>query len=96
MMTVPLLDMKLLHLRRKPEIEQAVARCLEHQQFILGPEAAALEEELAAWLEVPGWQGVGTSSGTAALMLALRRRRAQSRSWEPAPSSPTWIHRPST
>ena len=72
MMTVPLLDMKLLHLRRKAEIEQAVARCLEHQQFILGPEAAALEEELAAWLEVPGWRGVGTSSGTAALMLALR------------------------
>jgi len=72
MMTVPLLDMKLLHLRRKAEIEQAVARCLDHQQFILGPEAAALEEELAAWLEVPGWRGVGTSSGTAALMLALR------------------------
>lgn len=72
MMTVPLLDMKLLHLRRKPEIEQAVARCLDHQQFILGPEAAAFEEELAAWLEVPGWRGVGTSSGTAALMLALR------------------------
>ena len=72
MMTVPLLDMKLLHLRRKQQIEEAVARCLEHQQFILGPEAAALEEELAAWLEVPGWRGVGTSSGTAALMLALR------------------------
>ena len=72
MMTVPLLDMKLLHARRKREIEEAVARCLEHQQFILGPEAAALEQELAAWLEAPGWLGVGTSSGTAALTLALR------------------------
>lgn len=72
MMNVPLLDMKLLHLRRKLQIEEAVARCLEHQQFILGPEAAALEAELAAWLEAPDWRGVGTSSGTAALMLALR------------------------
>jgi dTDP-4-amino-4,6-dideoxygalactose transaminase len=69
---VPLLDLAALHARRRTEIESAIARVLDHQQFILGTEVASLEKELCAWLGVPDWRGAGTSSGTAALVLAQR------------------------
>jgi dTDP-4-amino-4,6-dideoxygalactose transaminase len=52
------------------EIREAVERVLASHQFILGREGAALEEEIARFCGVA--HGVGTGSGTDALVLALR------------------------
>jgi dTDP-4-amino-4,6-dideoxygalactose transaminase len=52
------------------EIREAVERVLSSRQFILGREGAALEEEIAGFCGVA--HGVGTGSGTDALVLALR------------------------
>src|SRR5215831_13387761 len=52
------------------EIRTAVERVLSTQQFVLGREGAALEEEIAAPCGVA--YGVGVASGTDALILALR------------------------
>src|ERR1700719_1942424 len=52
------------------EIRAAVDRVLSSQQFILGREGAALEEEIARLCGVA--HGVGVGSGTDALILALR------------------------
>lgn len=52
------------------EIRIAVERVLSTQQFVLGREGAALEEEIAALCGVA--HGVGVASGTDALILALR------------------------
>src|SRR3984893_15791867 len=52
------------------EIREAVDRVLSSHQFILGREGAALEEEIARFCGVA--HGVGTGSGTDALVLALR------------------------
>jgi dTDP-4-amino-4,6-dideoxygalactose transaminase len=52
------------------EIREAVGRVLESQQFVLGREGAALEEEIAGLCGVA--HGVGVASGTDALILALR------------------------
>jgi dTDP-4-amino-4,6-dideoxygalactose transaminase len=52
------------------EIRDAVDRVLSSQQFILGGEGAALEEEIARLCGVA--HGVGVGSGTDALVLALR------------------------
>ena len=52
------------------EIRDAVARVLASQQFVLGREGAALEQEIAALCGVR--HGIGVASGTDALILALR------------------------
>jgi dTDP-4-amino-4,6-dideoxygalactose transaminase len=52
------------------EIRAAVDRVLSSRQFILGPEGAALEEEIARLCGVA--HGIGVGSGTDALVLALR------------------------
>ena len=53
----------------QPQFEAALARVLESGQVILGPEVAALEEEVARYCGVA--YGVGCGSGTDALSLAL-------------------------
>ena len=53
-----------------PEIDAAVQRVLASGRYILGPEGAALEAELAA--RVGAAHAVGLNSGTDALHLALR------------------------
>ena len=66
---VPLLDLKAQYAGIRDEIHQALDRVLESQHFILGPEVAALEDEVAAY---SGCQyGVGVSSGSDALLAAL-------------------------
>ena len=67
--TVPLLDLKPQYRALKAEIDAAIARVVESQQFILGPEVEGLEKELAAYCRVS--HAVGCSSGTDALLLAL-------------------------
>ncbi len=54
----------------KEDIDAAIARCLEHQQWILGPEVTEFEEAVARYIGVG--HCAGTSSGTDALVVALR------------------------
>ncbi|MCS6927227.1 MAG: DegT/DnrJ/EryC1/StrS family aminotransferase [Candidatus Binatia bacterium] len=68
-MTVPLLDLKAQYAALRPQIRAAIDRVCESQHFILGPEVAALEEEVAAFCGARF--AVGMSSGTDALLAAL-------------------------
>src|SRR5499426_4070821 len=67
---VPQMDLAAQYQAIGGEIRDAVARVLSSQQFVLGREGAALEQEIAALCAVG--HGVGVASGTDALILALR------------------------
>jgi dTDP-4-amino-4,6-dideoxygalactose transaminase len=67
---VPQLDLAAQYAAIGAEIRTAVERVLASQQFVLGREGAALEEEIAKLCGVA--HGVGLASGTDALILALR------------------------
>lgn len=67
---IPLLDLTAQYSAIRGEIEEAVRRVFQSQQFILGPDVAALEQEVAAYCGVE--HAVGCGSGTDALLLALR------------------------
>lgn len=67
---IPLLDLRPQNEPLRAEIEAAFARIIEAQSFILGPDVAALEQELAAYLGVP--HTVACANGSDALVLALR------------------------
>jgi dTDP-4-amino-4,6-dideoxygalactose transaminase len=67
---IPFIDVAAQRRRLGPAIDAAVARVLNHCQFILGPEVKTFETELAAFC---GARHVVTcASGTDALVLALR------------------------
>ncbi|HEX8140308.1 MAG TPA: DegT/DnrJ/EryC1/StrS family aminotransferase [Pyrinomonadaceae bacterium] len=66
---IPLLDLKEQNTRIGPEIRAAIDRVIESQHFILGPEVEALEREVAAYSQCQ--YGIGVSSGTDALLVAL-------------------------
>src|SRR5437879_12355694 len=68
--TVPQLDMSSQYAAIGGEIRTAVERVMASQQFVLGREGMALEEELAKLCGVA--HGVGLASGTDELILALR------------------------
>lgn len=68
--TLPVLDLRAQYKTLRNEIGQAIAQVLEQQHFILGPNVAALESEIAGFCRVP--YAVGVASGTDALILALR------------------------
>src|SRR3990172_3701470 len=70
MKPIPMLDLKLEYEYMKKDIDDAIARCLEHQRWILGPEVKALEDKIAGYLGVSNCGGI--SSGTDALVLGLR------------------------
>jgi len=67
---VPLLDLAAEYAVIGAEIRAAVERVMASQQFVLGREGTALEEEISKLSGVA--HGVGVASGTDALMLALR------------------------
>src|SRR5438128_10950388 len=67
---VPLCDLHGQYRRLEHEIHQAVTRVLRSGQVILGPEVAALEEEIARYCGA-GY-GVGCASGSDALLLAVQ------------------------
>lgn len=66
---IPMLDLKSQYDSIEGEIQDAVRRVLESQQFILGPEVKAFEEELAAYCEAS--HAVACASGSDAILLAL-------------------------
>ncbi|HET7912718.1 MAG TPA: DegT/DnrJ/EryC1/StrS family aminotransferase [Pseudolabrys sp.] len=67
---IPFIDVAAQRRRLGPAIDAAVARVLNHCQFILGPEVRTFEAELAVFC---GARHVVTcASGTDALVLALR------------------------
>jgi UDP-2-acetamido-2-deoxy-ribo-hexuluronate aminotransferase len=65
-----MLDLRREYEWMKAEMDEAVARCMAHQQWILGPEVREFESQAAEYLGVR--HCVGASSGTEALVLALR------------------------
>jgi dTDP-4-amino-4,6-dideoxygalactose transaminase len=66
---VPLLDLKPQYQALKPALDAALLRVAESQYFILGPEVKALEAATAAYSGCKF--GIGISSGTDALLIAL-------------------------
>ena len=68
-MSVPFVDLKQQYVSIKDEVLAAVAGVFESTQFVLGKEVAAFEEEFAAFSGAK--LGIGVSSGTSALHLAL-------------------------
>src|SRR5260370_845742 len=67
---VPQLDLSAQYAAIGAEIRTALERVMASQQFVLGREGTALEEEIARLCGVA--HGVGVASGTDALILALR------------------------
>ncbi len=68
-MGVPLLDLKAHHEPLQQEIMVALEQIFKSQAFILGPEVERLEERIAAYCQ--SQYGVGVTSGTDALLIAL-------------------------
>jgi len=68
-MKIPLLDLAAQHQAIAGEIESAVIRVLNSQQFIQGPEVRELERELARYCQRE--YAIGCASGSDALLLAL-------------------------
>jgi dTDP-4-amino-4,6-dideoxygalactose transaminase len=68
-MHVPLLDLKPQYASLKSEALAAIERVCASQHFILGPEVSKLEKDIAAYSHCKF--GIGVSSGTDALLLAL-------------------------
>ena len=66
---VPLLDLKAQYAAIREEVRQAMDRVADSQYFILGPEVEALEKEIADYSQCEF--GIGVSSGTDALLVAL-------------------------
>ncbi|HUZ83343.1 MAG TPA: DegT/DnrJ/EryC1/StrS family aminotransferase [Gaiellales bacterium] len=67
---IPLVDLKAQYRSIEPEVTAAVARVLERQAFVNGPETRAFEAEFAGFCGAP--EAVAVSNGTTALELALQ------------------------
>jgi len=68
-MQVPLLDLKGQYAPMRAEIEAAIKEVCDEQRFVLGPRVAELEANVAKYSQTK--HGLGLSSGTDALLLAL-------------------------
>src|SRR5664279_5863565 len=69
MTSVPLLDLKAQFAQIRAEVMPVIDQVCASQHFILGQHVQALEEELARYCAAS--HGIGVSSGTDALLLAL-------------------------
>src|SRR5262245_52223881 len=69
-MNVPLVDLKAQYATIREKVRAAVDDVLDSQRFIMGPQVAGLEEEIARHLDAP--HAVGVASGTDALLLSLK------------------------
>jgi dTDP-4-amino-4,6-dideoxygalactose transaminase len=68
-MQVPLLDLKGQYAPLREEIEAAIRQVCDEQRFVLGPNVTQLEAQVAEYSQTK--HGLGVSSGTDALLLAL-------------------------
>src|ERR1700728_1356271 len=69
MTNVPLLDLKAQFAQIRAEVMPAIEQVCASQHFILGAHVHALEQEIARYCGASA--GIGVSSGTDALLLAL-------------------------
>src|SRR6202050_5012944 len=69
MTNVPLLDLKAQYAQIRAEVMPIIEEVCASQRFILGEHVLALEAEVAAYCASAA--GIGVSSGTDALLLAL-------------------------
>lgn len=69
---IPFIDLVAQRKRLGASVDAAVARVLEHCQFVMGPEVHALEAELAKFAGVR--HALSCASGTDALLLVLMAR----------------------
>ena len=69
MKKVPLLDLQAQYETIRDEVRAAVDRVLDSQQFVLGSEVQAFEEEIARYSQTKF--AIGCASGSDALLLAL-------------------------
>ena len=69
-MTVPLFDTSSALAPLREQLRAAIARVLESERYILGPEVEAFEREFAAYCGAG--QAVGVANGTEAITIALR------------------------
>jgi dTDP-4-amino-4,6-dideoxygalactose transaminase len=69
-MHIPLVDLQAQYRSIKPEIMAAIEDVLENMQLFLGPQSQMFEHEFAQYCDCRF--GVGLSTGTDALILALR------------------------
>lgn len=68
-MIVPLLDLKAQMVEIRDSIDREIVEVMESCQFIMGPKVIAFENAIAAYCGVEF--GIGVSSGTDALLIAL-------------------------
>ena len=68
-MNVPLLDLKAQLDPIRDEIQEAIHTTVDSICYILGPEVERLEKEVASYCGAQS--GIGVSSGTDALLIAL-------------------------
>lgn len=68
-MHIPLLDLEAHHAPIQKEILAAISHVVQSQKFILGAEVSILENHISSYCQAD--YGIGVSSGTDALLLAL-------------------------
>ena len=68
-MTIPFIDLAAQYNLNKTNIDDAIGRVLSHGAYIMGPEVAELESQLADYIGVK--HALACSSGTDALLLPL-------------------------
>lgn len=69
-MNIPLLDLVAQYQTIKPDVIEAITAVIERQGFIMGPEVARLEAEIARLSHTK--HGIACASGTDALLLPLK------------------------
>jgi len=68
-MSIPFIDLKAQYQKIQDEVQTGINQVLEHGKYIMGPEIAELEQELAAFCGAK--HAITCSSGTDALSLGL-------------------------
>lgn len=69
-MKVPFCDLTIQHKKLENEISSSIKRVINNSAFILGDEVTSFEQEFSNYLGVNHF--IGTSSGTSALLVALK------------------------
>lgn len=69
-MEIPLLDLKRQMASIRSEIDQAISAVIDSGKFVMGPEIAQLESEIADYSSAQF--GIGCASGSDAIVIALR------------------------